>query len=339
MRIVQKKWFYVPVVIIVMILFAMQACKKEEAKLPEGTIAAVNGAVITQKDLDAELSMAQQQFANQGQPNDEQLAEIKEDVLEGLIARKVLYQESQKKGIEVDDTTIDNSLAKMKKQFPKEGDFKDMLEKMHLTEDSLKSQLREGMAIQQLVDKEVISNIAISDKDTKDYYDKNTDLFKQPEKIQASHILVKVESGADESVKAKALKKIQKIQKELKEGGDFAELAKKYSDCPSGAKSGDLGYFGRGQMVKPFEEAAFSLKPGEISDIIETGFGYHLIKAGNKEPEVITDYKDIKDKLIQYLKQIKTGEEVKKYIETLKGKAQIEKFSPEPEAKKQDSAE
>ncbi|MEA1970295.1 MAG: SurA N-terminal domain-containing protein, partial [Thermodesulfobacteriota bacterium] len=208
MRITQGKWFYVPVVI--MALLAMQACKKEEAKYPEGTIAAVNGAVIVQEDLDAELYMAQQQFANQGEPNDEQLAEIKKNLLDGLITREVLYQESQKKGMEEDEATINERLASMKKQFPKEDDFKGMLEKMHLTEDALKSQLRKGMAIQKLIDQEVTSSLKISDKDTKDYYDGHMDLFKQPEKIQASHILIKAESGAGESVKAEALKKIKK---------------------------------------------------------------------------------------------------------------------------------
>jgi len=315
----------------------MQACKKEEIKYPEGTIAAVNGEAITQEELDMELSMAQQQFAGMDKLDDEQLAKIKEDLLESLISRKALYQESQKKGIEVDNATIDERLANMKEQFPKEDEFKAMLEKMHFTEDSLKTQLRKGMAIQKLMEREVVSNLKISDKDTKDYYDEHMDLFKQPEKIQASHILVKVKQGSDESVKAEALKKIQKIQKELKAGGDFAELAKKYSDCPSSANGGDLGYFGRGQMVKPFEDAAFSLKPGEVSDITETDFGYHLIKAGDKKTEVITDYKDVKEKLAQYLKQMKTKEEVKKYIESLKEKAKIERFLPE--AEKQDSAE
>ena len=337
MRIAQGKWFYILVVVIVIALLAMQACKKEEAKLPEGTIVTVNGAAITQEDLDTELSMARQQFAAMDQLDDEQLAKIKEDLLESLISRKVLYQESQKKGIEIENATIDERLANMKKRFPKENGFKAMLEKMNLTEEVLKFQLREGMVIQKLIDREVAGKLAISDKDTKDYYDEHMDLFKQPEKIQASHILVKVEQGADESVKAEALKKIKKIQKELKTGGDFAELAKKYSDCPSKAKGGDLGSFGRGQMVKPFEEAVFSLKPGEISDIVETDFGYHLIKAGDKKAEVITDYKDIKEKLAQYLKQMKTSEEVKKYIESLKEKAKIERFLPE--AKKQDSSE
>ncbi len=336
MSIVQRKWLYVPVVIIVMALFAMQACKKEEAKLPEGTIAVVNGEVITQKDLDKELSMAQQQYADKEQPSDEKLAEIKNNLYESLISRKVLYQESQKKEIKMDDAAIDERLAKIKAQFPKEDDFKMMLDKMNITEDLLKVQLREGMAIQKLVDQEIVNTIEISDQDTKDYYDGHQDLFKQPEQIQASHILIKVDAGAEESVKADALKKIEEIQKELKEGGDFAALAKEHSECPSSANGGDLGYFGRGQMVPSFEEAAFSLNPGEISDIVKTQFGYHLIKAGDKKTGGTTDYESIKDKLAQYLKQTKTGEEVQKYIAKLKEQAKIERFLPETE--KQDSA-
>jgi len=326
MRIIQQRWFYIPVVIIAMVLFTAQACKKGDAKFPEGTVAVVNGAIITQEDLDTELSMMQKQFAGIDQADNEQLAEIKRDILENLIARKVLYQESQKKGIEVDDETINERLANIKKRFPEEDSFNGMLEEMCLTEDTLKAQLREGIAIQKLIDREVIDRIEISDKEAKDYYDKNPDLFKQPEKIQASHILIKVEPEGDETRKAGAHKEIKKIQRELKMGGDFAELAKKYSQCPSSADGGNLGYFARGQMVKPFEDAAFSLKKGEISDIVETTFGYHLIQAGDRNPETISDYKDVKDKLTPYLKRMKAGAEGEKYIESLKEKAKIERF-------------
>ncbi len=335
MRIAQGKRFYIMVVM--MALLAMQACSKEEAQYPEGTIAAVNGAVITEEDIAIELSVMSQQLGDINQFDDQQLAEIKQDLLENLIARTVLYQESQKKGIEIDDAAVSERLASMKKQFPNEDDFKNMLEKMKLDETILRSKLREGMTIQALIDREVVSGLTISDKEAKDYYDENTDLFKQGEKIEARHILVKIEEGADESAKAEALEKIRKIQNELKSGEDFGELAKKYSDCPSGAKEGDLGSFGRGQMVGPFENAVFAMKPGEISDIVETQFGYHLIKAGQRTPEVITGYEDIKDKLMQYLKQMKREEEVKKYIEKRKEQAKIERFLPE--VTKRDSAE
>ena len=337
MRILRGKRFYVLVVIIAMVLFATQACKKGEEKLPEGTVAVVNGQIVTQEDFDTQLSLVQQRFPNIDQTNDEQLAEVKKEVLEGLINQKVLYQESEKKGIEVSEAAIDERLVAMRKRFPDEEGFKGMLDKMRLTEDSLRVQLRQGLAIQELITREVLSSIEISDKETKDYYDGNADLFKQPEKIQASHILIKIETGASEAEKAEALKKIKRIQKELKAGGDFAELAKKHSQCPSSSKGGDLGYFARGQMVKPFEDAAFSLKPGEVSDIVETSFGYHLIKAGERQPEGRTEYKDVKDKLLQYLKRVKTEEEGKEYIEKLKKSAKVERFLTE--TKKQEPAE
>ena len=326
MQILQQRWFYIPVMIIVVTLFVAQACKKGEAKFPDGTVAVVNGEVITQDQLNTELSVMQKQFADVDQTDKGKLAEIKSEILENLIAREVLHQESQRKGIEVDEATVDGRLASIKKRFPKEDSFKSMLEEMHLTEDALKEQLREGMVIQKLIDREVIDRIEVSDKEAKDYYDENRDLFKQPEKIQARHILIKVETEGDEDLKPAALKKIKMIQKEVKKGGDFAVLAKKYSQCPSSANGGDLGYFARGQMVKPFEDAAFSLKKGEVSDIVETTFGYHLIKAGDRKPETISDYKDIKDKLAPYLKRAKAGVAAEKYIEGLKKNAKIERF-------------
>ncbi len=335
MRIIPGRWFYITIVI--MILITIQGCKNEKVQYPEGTIAAVNGEVITQDNLDTEMAMARQQFAGMDQLDEEQLTKIREDILDNLISRRVLYQESKKKGIAIDYSPVEERLSEIKKQFPMENGFENMLDKIKLTEDALKTQLLEGMTIQKLIEQEVINNLKISDEDTKAYYNEHTDLFKQPEKMKASHILVKAQSEDGESVRAEALKKIKGIQQELKEGGDFAELAKKYSDCPSGANGGDLGYFGPGQTVPPFEEAAFALKQGEISDIVETSYGYHLIKAGDRQPEVITKFEDIKEKLAQYLKQTKIEEEVQKYIEELKAKAKIEKFLSE--AKKQDVTE
>jgi peptidyl-prolyl cis-trans isomerase C len=144
--------------------------------------------------------------------------------------------------------------------------------------------------------------------------------------VQASHILIKVDPQADESQRAEARKKIEEIKKKLGKGGDFAALAKEFSQCPSGSKGGDLGYFRRGQMVKAFEEAAFALKRGEVSDLIETKFGYHLIKAIDKKPETTIAFEEIKSKLGRYLKQNKVQEEVRQYVEKLKEKVKVERF-------------
>jgi peptidyl-prolyl cis-trans isomerase C len=135
-----------------------------------------------------------------------------------------------------------------------------------------------------------------------------------------------VQADAPDDQKAAARKKIESVQQKVKKGEDFATLAKTYSEGPSGPRGGDLGYFKRGQMVKPFEEAAFRLKPNETSEIVETQFGYHLIKVNDKKPAKTMTYAEVKDRLNEHLKKQKSDSEANAYIKTLRKDAKIEKF-------------
>ena len=137
---------------------------------------------------------------------------------------------------------------------------------------------------------------------------------------------MKVDAKATDTQKAEARKKIKEVQQKVQKGEDFATLAKTYSEGPSGPRGGDLGYFGRGQMVKPFEAAAFSLKPNETSDIVETNFGYHLIKVVDKKPAKKMTYAEVKDRLNDRLKKQKMDSEAVAYIKSLREGAKIEKF-------------
>ena len=301
-----------------------------EKQPSENRVAVVNGVVITQADFDREMSVVQHRLTSRGKPlSNPKLSEIRKEVLENLIDRELLYQESQKEKIQVDEAAVNKQLVTLKKRFPNEAEFKTALSKANLTEGTVKSQLKREMATQQLIEKEFGQKITVSDKETKAYYHNHLDSFKQPEQVHASHILIKVDPQADESQKAEARKKLEKVREELKKGEDFATLAKEFSQGPSSAKGGDLGYFSRGQMVKPFEDAAFALKPGEVSDIVETKFGYHLIKVTEKKPATTIAYADIKDRLQQYLKQEKVRKELSQYIEKLKEKAKVERFLTE----------
>jgi peptidyl-prolyl cis-trans isomerase C len=194
--------------------------------------------------------------------------------------------------------------------------------------------MKRGIAIEQLVDEEIVRKINVSDKEVKEYYDANLEKFKQPEQVKASHILIKVDPKADESGKAEARKQIEMIQKKVKKGEDFEALAKEYSGCPSSTKGGDLGYFGRGQMVKPFEDAAFALEPGQVSNIVETRFGYHLIKVIEKKPPTTMSFDEVKERIQRYLKQQRIREKVLAYVEELRGKAKVETFLGEDEPAK-----
>ncbi|MDH3554779.1 MAG: peptidylprolyl isomerase [Deltaproteobacteria bacterium] len=301
-----------------------------ESQSAEQKVAVVNGTVINQPEFDNEMNRVLERLQRTGRfPNDLERSQIKKQVLENLIARELLYQESQTKGIKVDQKEIEAQVTALKGRFPSEVEFKNALSTMNLTEADLRFQFERDLAIRKLLDDQIGDKVAVSEKESKAYYDNNLESFKKPEQVRASHILIKVDPGAEEAKKAEARTKIESVQAKLKKGEDFGALAKEYSEGPSGPKGGDLGFFGRGQMVKPFEEAAFSMKPGQVSGMVETRFGYHLIMVAERTPESTLSYEEVKDRLEQYLKQQKVQEAIAAYVETLQGKAKIERFVKE----------
>jgi peptidyl-prolyl cis-trans isomerase C len=299
----------------------------EETKSSSEKAAVVNGVVISQGEYNKELDFYLRRFSGQGlQLSKEQMAKLKNNVLENLIEREILYQESQKSGIKVDKKKIDEELSAIKKRFPSENEYKNALSTMKISEDDIKKEIGKKLAINKLIDTKIVKKIVITDEESKAFYNANPDLFKKPEQVRAGHILIKVEADADKQKKSEAMQKIKEVQKKLKGGQDFTMLAKEYSeDKASSAKGGDLGYFSRGQMVKPFEDAAFGMQPNEVSKIIETQFGYHLIKVYDKKPEKILAYAEVKDLLTDRMRQEKTEQEAAKYIAELKKDAKIEK--------------
>ncbi len=297
----------------------------EKQQPDDQKIAVINDTVITRAELDQNLTQHQRRLAAMGKTlNAAEKKELKNRVLDDLIARVLLYQESQKSGIEVAASEVNAQLDQIKKQFDTEDAFKKALSSMNLDETGLKSQLQKELAVRQLVEERFGSKIAVSDKETKQFYDTHPEAFHRPGEVKASHILIKVDPAAEEAQKKEALEKTREIQEKIKQGADFAELAKVHSKCPSASKGGDLGSFKRGQMVKPFEDAAFALEPGQVSDIVETRFGYHLIRCTDKKSEKAMDYEKVKDTLKEQMKQRKLQEQMVAYIEELKKDAKVE---------------
>lgn len=192
---------------------------------------------------------------------------------------------------------------------------------------------QEQMAVNAFFEKNVVSKCNVTEKDAKAYYDANPKAFTMPAddkgSMRASHILIKVEENADAKTKAEAKAKAEKLLKLLqKDAKLFEELAEKESACPSGkANKGSLGAFQKGQMVPEFEQAVVNLKTGEISGIIETKFGYHIIRRDALQKEKKESFAEVKDKLLLALKQEKIKEAlltyVKKITDDAKGKVYI----------------
>lgn len=158
----------------------------------------------------------------------------------------------------------------------------------------------------------VMKQVSVTDEEVKDYYEANKNMYKNPEKIRAKHILV------DSEEKAKT------ISKEISDGMSFEEAAKKYSTCPSKAQGGDLGEFSRGQMVPEFEEAAFNLDMGLVSEPVKTQFGYHLIKVENKVEPSIATYDEVRDAIKRGLLQERQSYEYSKFDKELRDKYKVE---------------
>ncbi|MBW3112393.1 peptidylprolyl isomerase [Bacillus sp. MCCB 382] len=216
--------------------------------------------------------------------------------LDTLIAEKIVKLESEKKDLTVKDSEIDKELENIKGQYDSEDAFNEALASSGSNLDSVKENIKTYL----LTEKLLKDRVSITDDQIKEYFDANKDSFAQEEQVEASHILVDDEKTAEE------------VKKKLDDGGDFAELAKEYSTDTSNAESGgELGYFGKGEMVQEFDDKAFAMKKGEISEPVKTEFGYHIIKVtGKKEAKeaVLDDHKDeIKDILFDQALQTEYG--------------------------------
>ncbi len=334
----QKKMVWIPALILVFVFSAvgfLQAkgkdAKKEvkqEAKAgQEAKAATVNGTVISKAEVDKEFSRFERQMTMTGRPIDpEKGTEMRKQIRDDLIERELIKQEGKNLGIKVEEAEVNEKVAELKKRFPTEEEFTGAMSKMNLTEEGMKAQFGQELIIRKVIDQEVASKVNVSDDQTKSFYDGHPDLFKTPEMVRASHILLKLDEKATPEDKAKAREKLEGIKARIEKGEDFAALAKESSQCPSSANGGDLDFFKRGQMVPPFEEAAFGLQPGAMSGIVETQFGLHLIKVTEKKDPGVTPYDEIKDKIGQHLKQQEVGKQLEQYVAQLKSKAKIETF-------------
>lgn len=286
--------------------------------------AEINGTVITMMTLNNEYrQILKQQGVEEENIPEESAAELKKEILESLINQELLYQECRKNNISADEKSVSESFASVKSGFENEKAYENALKDANMKEEDLVNRIRRSMAINVLVTDQITQHIAVTAEESRAYYDSHPESFERTEKVRASHILVMVAEDAGEAKKVAAREKLVEIQKKLNGGEDFAELAKEYSDCPSGENGGDLGYFERGKMVQEFENAAFAMKTGEVSDIVTTQYGFHLIKVTDKiEPGTVA-YETVKSDLEEFMKQKMISSGVASLIETIKKNAEI----------------
>ncbi len=302
---------------------------------PDSTAVIVNGVKITEGEIDEMIAPQLVAMAKQSQNRPPEFMEqmkkmLRQQAMERMIVERLMDAKAKQANITVTDQEVMSQIGEIaSKQSPPlsvEG-FKEKMEGLGRDFDQIKQQVQKAMLYHKLTETEFSSGINITEDDAKTYYDENPNQYEQTERVKASHILIKTDTtdpNADPNqAEVKARAKAEELLKQIKAGADFAELAKANSACPSSERGGDLGFFTRGQMVPPFEEAAFALEVGQVSDVVQTRFGYHIIKVVDHRDAETRTFEQSKDQIIQMLKQRKQRESAGQFIESIKAQADI----------------
>jgi peptidyl-prolyl cis-trans isomerase C len=297
----------------IMLLLSLAAFGQEEGKKE---IARIQDRVITADELQKEMDEQASQFGVKmaALPNDQKVR-YRKVILHRLIDKELILGEGKKRKLDVPDAEVQAEVEKIKEKFPDPKVYESLLAQKNITQKDLDEKIKENLLLKKIIDDITNSVPEVAEADVKKYYDEHPDEFKREEEVKASHILIKVENNADEKEKEQAKKKIQELRDKIVKGEDFGKLAQEYSDCPSGKRAdGDLGWFGKGKMVPPFEKAAFALKVGELSDIVETQFGYHILKVTDRHEEGNAKFEEVKDDLKEELMFRNKGEKFDEWL-------------------------
>lgn len=291
---------------------------------PADIVVRINGVAIPRAELDRNMRPLLAKFGSADALSPAQRALVEETARENLIRTELLYQLAMKQEIDDLEQQVEEQLAIIKSRSASEEEWNDALAEKGITSEGLREQLKRAIQINAFVENEVLSKIEITDAQLKAFYDEHPESFSKPESMRASHILIGIDAGAGAEEKEQAKRKADEILAQVKSGADFAELAKSVSTCPSAEQGGDLGEFGRGQMVASFEDAAFGLDAGAVSEVVETQFGYHIIKATAKSAAEVVPFDDVKDRIEKHLKAQQVQQQTLAKVEELRKTSVIE---------------
>jgi peptidyl-prolyl cis-trans isomerase C len=296
------------------------------AAIPANLVVDVDGHMMTKEQLNAELD--KRLLVMKDQIPQERLQEVKANVkkrlIDDFVIRNLLLDEINRQKITATDKDIGDAVDQLKSSLPQGVTIEELMKKNQLTREQMNEEVRLGIQINKLVLASTGGKTKPTNKEINSFYQKNKDKFQMPESVHVRHILVAKAAGDDEKTRAEKRRKAEDLQKQLLGGADFAGTALKSSDCPSKQAGGDLGTFPRGQMVKPFEDAAFSQKKGEIGPVVETDFGYHIIQVLEKNSSKTMDLDgEMKEKILAFLTQQKQQEAFERVVKNLRGKAKI----------------
>lgn len=279
----------------------------------------VNGEKIDEKLIEKEVSRLRPDYerAFAEQPKDEREQQLKEWSTENVIESTLLQQHAAET-VEVTDEQVEKALEELTEKFKKQGGNPDDIKEEGYEE--MRGRLRNQLQVQKLLDQIYAEVPKLTDEEIEQYYEENKERYRSPEQVRVSHMVKHPGWQASED---EALEIMKKAKAELDAGKSFEEVATSYSDCPD--RGGDLGYITRGQMVEEFEDVAFKMTPGQVSDIFQTRFGWHIATVKDRKPSTVPPLSEIKKRVLEELETNRKTEALENYIDSLKEKASIER--------------
>lgn len=282
--------------------------------------AIVNGTVISNEAVSFELDRLVRFYMSHGMTMDEikkNLPKLEEKALDQAIGAKLLLDRTSQLDIHVSPADIDAEVAKVITQVGGEENYHKALAAQNLSENDFRKELEKGAKVNKLVEQACSNVPEPTDEEVANFFNAHKTEFVEEPKVLCQHILVKGTSS-------EAFEKIRAIRERIMNGGDFAEEARKNSDCPSGQQGGSLGWFGRGMMVPEFDKVAFEMKKGDVSDIVTTQFGYHIIYKADEKGGRAQTLVDVHDQIKDLLRHEARGKAMDAFVAELKASATIE---------------
>jgi peptidyl-prolyl cis-trans isomerase C len=289
-------------------------------------VVSVNDKAIHVSDVDRATEILLAQYRNQIPPDRAAQARtmLRKQAVENLINQSLLLEEAGRQGTQPEQKRVDDRYNETVGRFSSPEEFQAALDSMGLSKEAFRKEILDDLMIEGLLDGQLKDVKKASDEEVSAFFRDHPESFRSPEQVRASHILISVDPGATDEQRAQKRLELAGLKGEIEKGADFGELAGQHSDCPSKARGGDLGYFQRGKMVKPFEDEAFAMKVGDVSGIVETQFGYHLIKVtDHQEPKTAT-LDEVKAQIENLLNRQAKDKAIGAYVAKLRESARIE---------------
>ncbi len=317
-------------VLAVVVCLAIPAAAQVE---PTAVVLTVNDQPVYSWEIGLLIPQMQQEMARQGmQPQQDQVIQAS---MQRVVDSKLLAQEARRQKMQANDERVKVTMAQVEQQAGSRAKLDEALSQLGITYALLEDSVIEADLVQVFIETTIDPQVSVTAEDVETYYNENPQMFQQPEQVHARHILMKTGAEATSDAKAAALAKAAAARKRAVAGEDFAALATEMSEGPSAPQGGDLGFFGRQQMVAPFADAAFALEVGQISEVVETQFGYHVIKVEEKKPASTMSLDEVRQPLEQMLRQNQGGQATNSVLEQLAANAAIIQVVPDaasPEA-------